>query len=166
MSSCSIVVLFGSNLEVTGHTSVRGERSVLSRVIDDADEPHVTVISAAARGALHGVECHIDLSGNGPSPQDRILNVFCAQALRDRLGSFPLGRLLNSMGPADQGRVFWRTLRRDPAALSALKSADVVIAGDLPAVKSAWLALNRNWVRNAYYDHRAASHWLTTSNNT
>lgn len=101
----------------------------------------------------------------GPSSAllDRMLARIGAPALRDRLARTPLGRLLNSLGPLDQGRVFWRAIRRHPEGLRALREADAVYAVDLSAVKAGWIAVHRRWVAEAYYDHAGAGYLAEAS---
>lgn len=68
----------------------------------------------------------------------------------------PLGRLLMSLGPTDPSRVFWRAVRADPAALAMLSAADIVLAADLPAVRTAWQVLHAGRVPQAYFGLQAA----------
>jgi hypothetical protein len=77
--------------------------------------------------------------------------------VRDRLARSPIGRLLNSLGPVDQGRLFRRAVRSDSEAMAMLRAADVAIAADLAGVATAWTAVRRGWVSEAYYDHRASA---------
>lgn len=153
-----IVVLFGSGTVGGSLGTLAAESSRLASLLRNTSEPvDVSVISLGLSRTITGVSEHIRLDDSGRSAADRILSGLGAFALRSRFATFPLGRLLNSLGPVDQGRVFWRTLRRHPEAMRLLKSVDVAIATDLVAMKTAWLAVHRGWVDDAYYDHRSAS---------
>src|SRR5690606_23793632 len=107
--------------------------------------------------SFQGTGSHIDLGDQRPGLIDRVLVMLGAYALRQKFATFPLGRLLNSLGPVDQGRVYWRAVRRNNDALALIKASDIAIAADMPAVKTAWLAARRKLVGQAFYDHRAAS---------
>lgn len=158
MTRTRIVVLFGSGQDNARRTGLPGERSVLHQLIDASDRPvHVAVISFGTAPAPRGVTDFVALDPRSASPVDRVLRGVGAYAIRDALSRTPIGRLLNSMGPVDQGRVFWRALRRSPEALSLIRGSTAVIAADLASVKSAWIARRRGWVGSAHYDHRSAA---------
>ncbi|WP_309071280.1 hypothetical protein [Arthrobacter sp.] len=82
---------------------------------------------------------------------DRLLARIGAGKLQRVLQRYPAGRLLNSLGPLDQSRVFWRAVRENKSALSVLDAADVLIAVDLSAVRTAWITSRRNPSVDAYY---------------
>lgn len=153
-----IVVVFGSGRETGRVTGLTGEKSRLQTIVESASEPvRVDVISLGRHRRATGVASHVVIESHPESFIDRFLRLVGAYALRDVLAHSPIGRLLNSMGPVDQGRVFWRLVKRSPEALAMLRQADVAIAADMPAVRTAWTAKKRNWVSEAYYDHRTAS---------
>src|SRR5690606_22116171 len=130
----------------------------LARLMRDTDPPiRVDAISVGLTRTIPGLTEHVRLDNTTPTALDRILTALGAHAVRRRFAGFPLGRLLNSLGPVDQGRVFWRIVRQTAPAMSALKNADIAIATDLAAAKTAWIAQRRGWVTEAYYDHRSAS---------
>lgn len=152
----TIVLLFGSGLTASRNGGLPAEQSQLSRLLSDAEQPfEITAITAGALGDIPGLKNHIRVPPPGLSTVDRLLRSMGAFTLHRRFSSFPLGRLLNSIGPVDPGRVFWRSVRRDSAAMDTLKSASIAIAADMPAVKTAWIAVRRGWVDSAFYDHRA-----------
>lgn len=87
---------------------------------------------------------------------DRVLASLHVNRADALLRKSPLGRLLISLGPTDSSRVFWRAVRADPAALAMLSTADVVLAADLPAVRTAWHVLRSGQVPSAYFGLQAA----------
>jgi hypothetical protein len=92
-----------------------------------------------------------------PTPLlDRILAKLHLAPLENVLRRSPPGRLLLSLGPTDASRVFWRAVRADPSALALLSSADVLLAADLPAVRTAWHCLRSGKVASAYFGLQAA----------
>ncbi len=87
---------------------------------------------------------------------DRLLAKLPLNRLESLLRTSPAGRLLLSLGPTDPSRVFWRSVRADPAAVALLASADVLLAADLPAVRTAWHFLREGKVPAAYFGLQAA----------
>jgi len=158
-----IVLLFGSGIDADSSAALASESSKLVSLLDGSTGPvDVCVISLGLTRTIAGTSEHIRLDESGPGFTDQILTAVGALALRNQFATFPIGRLLNSFGPVDQGRVFSRMVRRHPDAMRLLRSADLAIATDLPATKMASLAVRRGWVDNAFYDHRSASvgiHW-------
>lgn len=153
-----IVVVAGSSSALGGATTLASENSRLQTLLDLADpDVRLDVLTNGASGLLPWVETRIDLSDRPRSPLDRVLTGLGAALLFRRLSRFPLGRLLNSMGPMDPGRVMWRAVRRDSAARATIRDADVLIAADAAGVKTGWIAMRRGWVDDAFYDHSAAS---------
>lgn len=144
MSVRLLVVLSGATTAPT--TGLAGDSLLEQRLTSDADARVEVVRFAGPTGRV---------VGPSRASLDRVLRALGAYALRDRLSRSPIGRLLNSLGPVDQGRVFWRAVRNDRGALATLKSADLVVASDLAAAKTAWIAAHRGWVREAIYDHAA-----------
>lgn len=157
MTALNVVVLIGSPTAIQQGSGLTNERSELDAIIERATGAvSIQTISFSADGPP-GAHAHIQLPPPGSvSRTDRVLHALGAPALHRRLARFPLGRLINSLGPVDAGRVFWRSVRANPAARGALADAQIAIAADLPAVKTAWLALRSGRVSSAYYDHRAA----------
>lgn len=90
-------------------------------------------------------------SGEEQPVFDRILARVGAIRLNAFLRRYAAGRLLSSLSPMDQSRVFWRTVRRNPKAMAKLKSADVLLAVDLPAVRVAWEMRRSDAELEAYY---------------
>lgn len=153
-----IVLLFGSGNDSPSSVALASESSTLARLLGDAAGPvDVSVISIGLHRTVAGSAEHIRLDQATRSKADRALAIVGAFALRRWFASFPLGRLLNSLGPVDQGRVFSRTVRRDADALRVLRSANTVIATDVESTKLGWWAVQRGWVDDAFYDHRSSS---------
>lgn len=153
-----IVLLFGSETEAERSAALSSESSDLATLLENATKPMVVcVISLGLSRTIDGTSQHLRLDDARRSLTDRLLASLGAFALKARFASMPIGRLLNSLGPIDPSRVFWRTLKRHPEAMRLLKSSDVAIAADLAATKAAWLAVHRGWVDQALYDHRSAS---------
>ena len=158
MTRQQIVLLFGSEVDAERPASLASESSQLTLLLKGATGPvEFSVISLGLSREIEGTSEHIRLDESGRSFLDRLLAAVGAFALRTRFAAFPLGRLLNSLGPVDQNRVFWRAVKRHPGAMQLLKSVNVAIATDLAATKTAWLAVHRRWVDDAFYDHRSAS---------
>lgn len=82
---------------------------------------------------------------------DRLLSRTGAARVHRALQKLSVGRLINSLGPLDQSRIFWRAVRENNDAMSALQSADVLLAVDLAAVRTAWQVRRRNSAIEAYY---------------
>ncbi|MBB5632665.1 hypothetical protein BKA04_000888 [Cryobacterium mesophilum] len=158
----SIVVIIGSRHDASQLSALAGEPSRLQQLIESStDGVSVTLISNGLDRPIPGLAAHVNLAATQPSAIDRVLSRLGATALFRRLATFPIGRLLNSMGPVDAGRVFWRTVRGSRDAMEALAAADIAIAADMPAVRTAWKALRAQRVTEAYYDHRATSLGIT-----
>ena len=164
-----IVLLFGTGIDTENSTALAAQSSQLVRFLNDASGPvDVSVISLELSRTIAGTSEHIRLDDTDHGFTDRLLTAVGAFALSKAFTTFPIGRLLNSLGPVAQGRVFWRSVKRNPEAMHLLRSADVVIATDLPTTKAAWLAVHRGWVANAHYDHLSASvgiNWQLPSGN-
>lgn len=157
----SLVLLVGADGDAPQGALLGSESTPLAALLD---RPGVTVtvsfVSLGVDRDFPGAAQHVRLGEAGKSVADRLLGAIGAYALRARFEGFPIGRLLNTLGPVDPGRVFWRTLTRTPAAMSLLHRADVVIATDLETTKAAWIAVHRGWVAEAFYDHRAVARAL------
>jgi hypothetical protein len=111
--------------------------------------------------AIAGIRTSVALADEARAPVDRAFELVGVRALHDSLAGFPAGRLLNSMGPADAARLFWRGLRASSAA-GALTGPDVVIvAGDLPSTRAAWHLLHAGRAARAFWGLRAAADELT-----
>ena len=158
MTTTSVVLLFGSDVDAGHVSTLASERSRLQSIIEETPGAvEVDLVSFGLDRTFPGIRTHVNLKGRSLGPLDAVLRAMGVFALRRKCATFPLGRLLNSMGPVDPGRVFWRAVRRDKTALDVIRRADIAIAADLPAAKTAWIALHRNLVRQAYYDHRSAA---------
>jgi len=113
--------------------------------------------------AVMGVRTLVALAGERRTPIDRVFEVVGVTALRDRLAGFPAGRLLNSMGPADAARAFWRGIRASSTARALTGSDVLVVAGDLPATRAAWHLLRSGRAAQALWGLRAAAdEWART----
>lgn len=153
-----VVLLFGSEVESEKTAALASESSQLALLLAHATgRVDVSVISLGHSRTITGTAEHVRLDESGLSITDRVLATVGAFSVRRWCASFPLGRLFNTLGPVDQGRVFWRTVRNNSSAMRLLKSATVVIATDAATTKTAWLAVHRRWVDDAFYDQRTAS---------
>ncbi|GAA1225432.1 hypothetical protein GCM10009655_25220 [Rhodoglobus aureus] len=151
-----MLLLIGGVPNSSAGATLSGETSYLESLLNDnVGDIELSVVSLGFDRDVAVVSQNIAIDRSRLSLTHRALHAIGARALYARLATFPLGRLVNSIGPLDQGRVFWRHIRREPAALKALKNADVVIAADLAAVKTAWIAAKRGWCTHAEYDTRA-----------
>jgi hypothetical protein len=152
----NVLLLIGGVPNSSAGATLSGETSYLGALLHDhVGGFELSVVSLGFARDVAVVSRNIVLDRSRLSLVDRALHAMGARALYARLATFPLGRLINSIGPLDQGRVFWRHVRRDSSALAALKNADVVVAADLAAVKTAWIAAKRGWCTHAEYDTRA-----------
>lgn len=153
-----VVFVFGSGIDSLAATSLSGEATQLDRILESIEQPvEFYLISIGLAEGPSKFAKHLKLDGIGSGPIDNFLRAIGAIKLRERLSTFPIGKLLNSLGPVDLGRVFWRVVKRSSEALEMLKTADVVVATDQPAIKTAWIAGNRKWTTHAIYDHAALS---------
>lgn len=153
-----VVLLFGHGTSQAPSAALVSESSHLEELLSKRENSlEVSVVSAGVTRSIAGTVEHIRLDSILRTGLDRVFAALGMYALKSRLDAFPLGRLLNSLGPFDQSRVFWRAVKRHPQALRLLEAADTVIAVDLAATKTAWLALHRRWVDRAFYDPRSAS---------
>lgn len=157
-SAHRVVVLFGSSKLASSGSSLSTEASRLHALL--RDHPEVTVITRGSGRTFPGSR-HIDLASAPPSLLDRAIGRFGGDRLLARFRMFPLGRLLISLSPLDEGRVFWRSIKASADAREILRGADVAIAADAAGVKTAWLARRRSWVKSAFYDHRAGGFGAT-----
>jgi hypothetical protein len=156
MSGRRVAVLFGDGMASGRPAALGSGNSPLATLLGTSKPPDVVVVSLGEAREIPGAVAQVRLGDDDLAPADRLLGRLGAIRLRALLARSPLGRLLNSVGPIDPSRVFWRALSRHPEALALVRSADVVIAADLAAVKTAWIAVRRGWVADAHYDHRAA----------
>jgi hypothetical protein len=157
-SDSLIVLLLGSRVGTGDSGILASERPDLATILGSKDSSAtIIVVSFGKAGAPDDTVRRIRLDPHALSALDRWLGRSGAFAIADRISRTPLGRLLNSLGPVDPGRVFWRSVRGNHEARAAIRSADVVIAGDTAAIKTAWLSVRRGWVMRALYDHRAKS---------
>lgn len=159
MTSPTVVaLLFGSGVQSGQQAALATERSQLEQLIDASEGGlEIRVVSRGIAESPISGAMHIELGNGAPGPLDRLLRAVGGNAIRARFATFPLGRLLNSMGPLDPGRVFWRAVRRNPAAVEAVRGSDAVFAADLAGVKTAWIAVRRGWAAEGRYDHRASA---------
>ncbi|EPR76620.1 hypothetical protein ADILRU_1105 [Leifsonia rubra CMS 76R] len=152
----NVLLLIGGVPNSSAGATLSGETSYLEALLNDhVGDIELSVASLGFARDVAVVSRNIVLDRSRLSLTDRVLHASGARSIYARLATFPLGRLINSIGPLDQGRVFWRHVRRDSSALEALKNADVVVAADLAAVKTAWIAAKRGWCTHAEYDTRA-----------
>lgn len=131
--------------------STLGAQSLESALEEWTRQPvEVTLISWLAPATLGGQRLRA-VADLRPRLLDRVLQKLGAGSLYQFLNRTPPGRLLNSLGPLDQSRVFWRAIRSDSSSMEALEATDLLIAVDLPAVRTAWAVLRRGKVSGAFY---------------
>ncbi len=148
-----------------------GSRSVPEQLFRSAlgeDSPHTALGRASGRAVKVSLlswlpsTAQLDMaSSHVVSPRrtpflDRVLAALPLERLESLLRTSPPGRLLLSLGPTDPSRVYWRSVRADPSAVAMLASADVLLAADLPAVRTAWHFLRAGKVPAAYFGLQAA----------
>lgn len=151
-----VLLLIGGVPNSSAGATLSGETSYLETLLNDnVGEIELTVVSLGFIRNVTAISENIAIDGSKLPTLDRTLAAVGIRALYARLATFPIGRLINSIGPLDQGKVFWRHIRREPSALRALENADIVVAADLAAVKTAWIAAKRGWCTHAEYDTRA-----------
>lgn len=158
MTARRVTLLYASGFESGHGSSLATESSRLSEVLarpEGVAAIDIISVGIAQRVAHHGE--HVDVSDVDAGLFDRLVRALGGEWLRRRFAQFPLGRLLNSMGPLDAGRTFDRRVRRSTSALAAVRDADVIIAVDSAGVTTAARALRKRWVTEAYYDSRSAA---------
>lgn len=106
---------------------------------------------------IRGIACVIPLDSQESGPLDHALNAAWVVALLRWVTRFPIGRLIASFGPTDQSRVFRRAVRRNREAMGMTDAAFLVIAVDLPAVRTAWDAVHSGRVPRALHGLSAAA---------
>ena len=124
MTTTSVVLLFGSDVDAGHVSTLASERSRLQSIIEETPGAvEVDLVSFGLDRTFPGIRTHVNLKGRSLGPLDAVLRAMGVFALRRKCATFPLGRLLNSMGPVDPGRVFWRAVRRDQTALDVIRRA-------------------------------------------
>lgn len=118
-----------------------------------------TVISSATTAEEFGF--HLHTIALGTSALDRVSRSLGLTALARRAVRTPLGRLLNSLSPADESRVFSRAVMNDPEARKLIGEASLLVAADAPATRAAWSFLHAGRVPRAVYTLQAARRHLT-----
>lgn len=150
-----VVLLVGADGDVPPAGVLGSESTPLAALLGGADgDVAMDVISRGTSRTFPAAAHHVRLDDHA-GVTDSVLRGLGAFAARTRFDAFPIGRLLNSIGPVAPSRVFWRALKRHPEALRLLRAADVAVAADLETTKAAWVAVQRGWVDDAFYDHRA-----------
>ena len=151
-----VVLLVGADGDLPQGGVLQSESTPLAKLFVEAGGAlDLTIVSLGTSRALDGAADHTRLDGPPQSRADRLLRAVGAYAVRRQFDTFPIGRLLNSLGPIAPSRVFWRALKKHPDAMQLLQASDIAIATDLETTKAAWHSVHRGWVDDAYYDHRA-----------
>lgn len=141
---------------VRGSTALTSETSFAARAAMQNSDTEFCVVSTGVTSAPQA-GIHVALDDAPPSSIDRALRACGVTALAGKLAATPWGRLLNSLGPADRGRVWWRTVRSTAQARDVLRNVDVVIATDIESVKAARHLARRGWAKRALYDPASAT---------
>jgi glycosyltransferase involved in cell wall biosynthesis len=156
-----------------------GPRRVL--LVVGSDQPADTVLAEAVGdaglGRLFGASAEVDLvcrraPSSTPAGVDHV-HVARGDDLWQRLAGTPgyrnlaeradrsvPGRVLLSLSPADDGRLLWRAVRADAAAEASARAADVVVAVDRAANRTAWEWRCRGVAREAVVGVHAAARLL------
>lgn len=111
-----------------------------------ADGAQLTIITGGTPSAsptTPGSPRIIRVTDQPPGRVERIITTVLPSRLIAGLQRHALGRLVVSLLPADEARLFWRRVRRSPEAVEALSAASLVIACDPAAVRTAWFARHR-----------------------
>jgi hypothetical protein len=152
-----VVLLYAATADPAAAITSLGESLVPAFGAALGDDVTVdAIVLSAPPAALEGVGTVLTLADGPVSALDRALRAVGAPALRDRLARSPAGRLLNSLGPVDAGRVFWRSLRLRPDALALTGPDVIVVAGDLAATRAAWMLHRRGAASRALWGVGAA----------
>jgi hypothetical protein len=153
-----VVLLVGADGDLPHGEVLQSESTPLAKLFEESGGAlDLTIVSLGTSRSFDGVANHTRLDQLPTSHTDRLLRAVGAYAVRGQFDTFPIGRLLNSLGPIAPSRVFWRALKGHPDAMQLLRTSDIAIATDLETTKAAWLSVHRRWVDDAYYDHRALS---------
>jgi hypothetical protein len=159
MTETTVVLLVGAPVDPAAVIlPALGGRSI-NQLIAEAIGAPVTVSLVAwtpPKTEISGVSVVVSLDAERRSGPDRLLGAIGAGAVARRLGRYPAGRLLNSIGPVDQSRIFLRSTRNVASARTIIEDSEVVIAVDAPAIRTAWEALHRGSASHAYYGVSAA----------
>lgn len=155
-SSRRVLLLVGSGADVTQRAVLETESTPFGKLLaQHGGAIELNMVSWGVEGPFEGMVVHARLEQASRPAADRLLRAVGVYSLRRRFERFPIGRLLNSIGPVAPSRVFWRAMKQHPEALHLLRSSDIAIATDLESTKAAWIAVHRGWVDDAYFDHRA-----------
>lgn len=128
------------------------------------DRMEVTLISwSAPSKPLEGVRSTPPLSEASDPLLDKILNRQPLRSLVALSRSSALGRLVLSMSPADQGRVFWRRMKAQPSLRRILRESDVLVAADYPATRVCWHSVKTISGQRAYFGIQSAITMLEAS---
>jgi hypothetical protein len=135
-------------------------RPTAAKVVGESLVDRVLERNPRARIEVIGVDLHLAAPPESylavpPDGCTRMLRRLGAQAIYRRLAQSPAGRMLNSIGPLDPGRVTWRSIRRHPDARTWISRADLLIASDDASAMTAWHARRRGWVPDARFDPRS-----------
>jgi hypothetical protein len=144
-----VIVLIGADADPTVALNSGGGIPT-----DQRDGSTVTVIALRAPTGNEPYSFHTITSGT--SLVDKISHALGLAALGQVLQNSSPGRLINSLNPLDQSRVFSRAVRRDPKATQLIAGATLVVAVDMPAVRAAWFARHSGAVPRAVFTLAAA----------
>jgi hypothetical protein len=166
MTAGSVVLLVGAPVDPAAVILPALDGRTVDELIGEAVGRPVVVslvswLPAASR--IPGVTDAVSLASEPRPRVDRMLARVGAGAITRRLARSPAGRLLNSVGPADQTRAFLRSTRSVETAAAIIAGGDIVIAVDVPATLTAWESLHRGSASRAYYGVRSAVSSLATT---
>ncbi len=133
--------------------------------------PIADALVATAKAALTRTPVDVERRGQATGRAALRIRVRCREVGSTRFGVFGVfGVDVASQERHRAGsgqRQFCRPSRPPPSLRAhgeaasgsdaTLQSADVAVATDLSATRTAWLAVHRGWVGDGIYDHRSAS---------
>jgi hypothetical protein len=155
-SPTTVVLLFGSTSDPITVLAAAQQSTDVTAALTDAVGGEVLVSAIAFTKPSVAIPGISTIVVRDTTLRARILSATGITALTRTLLQSPAGRLLASLGPADQSRVFWRAVAHDPEALALLQSVEIIIACDLQATLAAWTVVRRGTATSAWHGLPAA----------
>ena len=131
--------------------SIAGDGDLAERLGAPGRPAHVTVICRVAPSAVIEGATDVVVVGPDTSLLGRLSRTGAYGAASSAASRSVPGRVLASVSPMDPTRTMWRAVRANEAAVDAARGADLVVAADLPAVRTAWTLLRRGDAARAVY---------------
>jgi glycosyltransferase involved in cell wall biosynthesis len=152
-----VVVVVGSEAPADeALASIAGGGNLADRLGTPDRPAQVTVVCRVAPAAgIEGVS-DVVVVGQDSSALGRLSRTGAYGAAESAAARSVPGRVLASISPMDPTRTMWRAVRASGPAVDAVRGADLVVAADLPAVRTAWSMLRRGAAPRAVYGVSAA----------